>query len=230
MSENYDFRPVREIYKHQDLSEVKDDIEDDLYNRKWEIFNRCFIKASKDQKLYSFFWKPDFKYERTLKLKVNKSGKEVCYDSKRKEYVTLDNSAYYLALRESQRRARIYPKTGWLGSNKTSCCEFRFIVVKNAVGSKLRYVQYRTRLQRGWSPLKFIRVKTLNPSRKKKIIRKLVKSGANKQKIAEFFKISLRRVQHITKGFKQKKFNPEVGAKTESFSWIKKKSLYLLKK
>lgn len=60
----------------------------------------------------------------------------------------------------------------------------------------------------GWSPSKFIKIsKKLNPQRKKKIIRKLVKSGANKQKIAEFFKISLRRVQDITTGIKQKKFN-----------------------
>lgn len=214
MLKNLDLRPVREIYKNQDLDEVNDNAEDELYNRKWEIFNGCYIKPKIDETSYSFFWKTEngLEFDRALKLKLNKFGKEICFDTELKKYVTLNNSAYYLALREYKKRQRIYPKTGWHESLDKSCCRYRFIVVKNETGSKSRYVEYQTKLIRGWSPSKYIKTKGLKPTRKRKIIRKLVKSGATKKKIAKFFKISLRRVQEITKGMKQKKFKLEIGS------------------
>lgn len=214
MSENPDLRPVREIYKNQDLEEVSDEAEDELYNRKWEIFNGCKIKPNISETSYSFFWvnTGGFDYDRTLTLKLNKIGKEICFDKKLKKYVTMDNSAYYLALKEFIKRQRIYPKTGWHESLDKSCCKYRFIVVKNEVGTKSRYVEYKTKLIHGWSPSKYIKIsKDLKPKRKRKVIRQLVKSGATKRKIAKFFKLSERQVRHITEGIKQKKFKPETG-------------------
>ena len=215
------FDDVRKIYKNTDLDIVDKDIDDELYNRKKEILENYIIRQSiKDENKYMFYFRDEEKlrYERSLIFRRTFRDKDIYYDTDYKKEVDRDNSGYVLALVEWIKLRRIIPTSGWIESIDTSCCRYRKIKVPDNMNVISRYIEYQTRLgKKIWSrKSKYILVSIdgyviLKPKRKKRLIRKLVKSGANKHKLAKYFKLSYQHVIRITKGIKQKKFKPEKG-------------------
>jgi hypothetical protein len=215
------FDDVKTIFKDTDLDIVDEDVSDELYNRKKEILRNYVIRAvPKNENKFMFFLRVDyekFEYERSLIYKRTFRGKDIYYDTKLKKEVHRDNSGYVLALAEWLKRRKIIPTSGWFESRDKSCCRHRKIKVPDNMGVVSRYIEYQTRIgKNSWGESKFILVSIdgqiiLKPKRKGKLIRILVKSGANKHKLAKYFKLSYRQVAHITQGIKQKKFKPESG-------------------
>lgn len=215
------FDDVRKEFKNTDLDIVDEDISDELYNRKKAVHDNYVIRSvPTNENKYMFYLKVDydeFEYERSLIYKRTIRGKDIYYDTKLKKEVHRDNSGYVLELAEWIKRRKIIPTSGWFESRNKSCCRHRKIKVPDNIGVVSRYIEYQTRIgKNSWGESRFILVSidgqiVLKPKRKGKLIRELVKAGANKHKSAKYFKLSYRQVAHITASIKQKKFNPETG-------------------
>lgn len=215
------FDDVKTIFKDTDLDIVDDEVDDELYNRKKEIQKNYIIRSvPKNEKKFMFFFRVNYdklRFERSLIFKRTVNGKDVYYDTEFKEEVTRNDSGYVLALAEWIKRRKIIPTSGWFESVNTSCCKYRKIKVPDNMGIVSRYIEHKTRTgKKSWSESRFILVSidgfvVLKPKRKRRLIRKLVKSGANKHKLAKYFKLSYRQIAHITQGIKQKQFKPEIG-------------------